>query len=58
MTIRDLRILISRFDPDTKIEGPTLTVVRVKHNGALVLINDRHAKDLIQSATDYYEQPW
>lgn len=58
MTVRDLKILLDRFDLNMEIDGPTLTALVVRHNNHLVLINDIHADWLAKAAPDYYKKPW
>jgi hypothetical protein len=58
MKVRDLKVLLDRFDPNMEIDGPTLTALVVRHNNHLVLINDRHADRLAESAPHYYKKPW
>lgn len=58
MTVRDLQILLSRFNPNTHIDGHTLTALVVKPTKHLVLVREDDHEDLLRLAPNYYESAW
>lgn len=58
MTVRDLQILLSRFDPNTKINGHDLTALVVKPTHHIALVREDDREDLLRLAPNYYESAW
>jgi len=57
MQVRDVLILLGRFDPNAKIDGPTFSVLRVKRSQHLVIVRTEDKADLLALAPHYYEDP-
>lgn len=57
MQVRDVLILLGRFDPNAKIDGPTLAVLRVKTTHHLVLVPSQDKEEFLRLAPNYYEDP-
>lgn len=58
MKVRDLKVLLDRFDPNMEIDGPTLTALIVKHNNHIALVREDDREDLLCLAPNYYESAW
>ena len=58
MKVRDLKILLDRFDPNMEIDGHTLTALIVKHNNHIALVREDDREDLLRLAPNYYESAW
>lgn len=57
MKVRDLLILLGRYDLNAEIDGHALTMLRVRHSGHLVLVPVKEKADLLSRAPHYYEDP-
>jgi len=58
MTVRDLQILLSRFDPNTKIDGHDLTALVITNTKHIALIRECDREDFLRLAPHYYESAW
>lgn len=57
MQVRDILILLSRFDPNAQVDGPTLSVLRVKPTQHLILVPSEDKAQFLSFAPHYYEDP-
>ena len=58
MKVRDLKILLDRFDLNAEIDGHALTALIVKNTKHIALVREDDREDLLRLAPNYYESAW
>lgn len=58
MKVRDLKKLLDRFDPNTPIDGHTLSVLIIQPTGHIMLVREQDRNDLLELAPNFYKSAW